>query len=74
VEALPLRAGVFLAALLAEGLEDGLQGGGALGGEIALQPAGAVEGDPEFHAPVLEAVVGIVAVVVSVIFPVGVFD
>ncbi|HUD36638.1 MAG TPA: hypothetical protein VMR14_07070, partial [Streptosporangiaceae bacterium] len=44
VVALGLGAGVFGAGFLAQGVQDGLQGGGGLGGEVGVEAAGAVQG------------------------------
>ena len=53
--ALPDGAEVLGAAAFAEGLQDGGDGGGALGGQVAADPPGAVQGGVEEEVPVAEA-------------------
>src|SRR5215468_2087866 len=54
-------AGVFGAGFLAQGVQDGLEGGGAPGGQVAAQAAGAAEGGGQPQAAVGEPVVGVAA-------------
>jgi hypothetical protein len=60
VEALGGGAVVFWAALLAQGLQDGLDGGGALGGEVAGDPAGVVHGGVDPDEALVVFLVGVV--------------
>ncbi len=62
VVALGLGAVVVGAGLLAQGLQDRLQGGGALRGQVAAEAARAVDRGAELQVPVIEAVVGVVGV------------
>jgi hypothetical protein len=57
VEPLPLGADILQAGLLAERLQDGLDGGGAFRGEVPADHAGALERGPDLHVPVVEPVI-----------------
>ena len=57
VAALRQGAGVFGAADRGEGVQDGLDGGGAAAGQVAVEPGGAAEGGGEPDRPVVEPVV-----------------
>jgi hypothetical protein len=71
VAPLPGGAQVLGAAALAEGFEDGGDGGGALGGEVAADPPGAVEGGLQVKVPVGEPTAAGVVVGVRLLRPPG---
>ena len=71
VVALPGGAEVLRPAALAEGLEDGGDGGGALGGQVAADPPGAVHGGLEVQVPVAESPPAGVVVRVGLLRPPG---
>jgi len=54
VVALRQRSRVLRAGFLAEGVQDGLQGGGAVAGEVGVEAAGTVQGGLEAEPPVFE--------------------
>src|SRR5579871_2438223 len=60
VVALPLGAGVLGPGFLAERVQDGLDGLGAAGGEVAVEAPGSAEGGLEPQVPVLEPVIVVV--------------
>ena len=57
VEPLPLGAGILGPGLLAEGLQHGLDGGGAFRGQVPADDAGALERGAGLHVPVVEPVI-----------------
>ena len=57
VAALRQGAGVLGAADRGEGVQDGLDGGGAPAGQVAVEPGGAAEGGGEPDRPVVEPVI-----------------
>ena len=59
VAALGRGAGVFGPGFLAEGVQDGLQGGGRGRGQVGVQAAGAAEGGGQPQGAVIEPVAGV---------------
>ena len=57
VVALPLGPGVLRPGLLAQGVQHGLHGFGAAGGQVAVEPPGPAQGGLQPELPVLEPVI-----------------